>query len=58
MNVILIVIGALGTVTRGLIERMSGNRPKYRFIKINQNTTKSPGNLRRLAVTHIPVRNH
>ena len=27
-------------------------------IKIGQNTEKSPGDLRRLVVTHTPVRNH
>ena len=30
----------------------------YRFNKIGQNTEKSPGNLRRLAVTQTPVKNH
>ncbi len=32
-------------------KRTSGDRPDYSIIKINQNTEKSPGDLRRLAVT-------
>ena len=31
---------------------------EYTIIKIIQNTEKSPGDLRRLAVTQTPVRNH
>ena len=36
-------------------KRVSGD---YSFIKIDQNSEKSPGDLRRLAVTQTPVRNH
>ena len=39
-------------------KRTSGNHPKYIIIKIGQNTEKSPEDLRRLAVTQTPVRNH
>ena len=60
-----IVIGALGTVTKGLVQgledlemRMSRDHQNYIIIEIGQNTEKSPGNLRRLAVTQTPVRNH
>ena len=54
------VIGALGTVTKGLIqglEDMSGDHPNYSIIKISQNTEKSLGDLR-FNVTQTPVRNH
>ena len=51
--VIQIVIGALGTVTKGLIKgtrglrnnRTSGDYPNYRIVKFSQNTAKSPGDL-------------
>ena len=39
-------------------KRISGNHPDYSIIKIGQNTEKSPGNLRRLAVTKTSVENH
>ena len=51
-----IVIGALGTATKGLIDtrtgglenqRMSGDHPNYSIIEIVQNTEKSSGNLRK-----------
>ena len=59
-----IVIGAINTVTEGLVKgleglgdkRMSGVHPNYSIIKVNQNTEKSPGDLRRLAVTQTPVK--
>ena len=38
-------------------KRTSGDHPNYSIIKIGQNTEKSPGDLKRLAVTHIPVEN-
>ena len=57
MKVIPIVIGVLGTVTKGLVTRIgykntSRDRQNYSIIEIGQNTEKSPGHLRRLAVTH------
>ena len=39
-------------------KRMSGNHPNYCIIEIGQNTEKSLGELRRLAVTQIPVKDH
>ena len=39
-------------------KRTSRDHPDYSVIKIRQNTEKSPGGLRRLAVTQTPVRNH
>ena len=32
-------------------KRVNGDRPNYSIIKIGQNTEKSPGEVRRLAVT-------
>ena len=61
-----IVIGALGTVTKGLLKRpgglgswrTGGDDPNDSIIENGQNTEKSPGDLRRLAVTQTPVKNH
>ena len=39
-------------------KRTSGDHLSYSISEIGQNTEKSPGNLRRLAVTQTPVRNH
>ena len=66
MTIIAIVIGAFGTVTKGLLkepeglgnERTSGDHPNYYIFKNDQNTVKSPGDLRRLAVTETPVKDH
>ena len=38
--------------------RTSGDHPNYYIIENGQNTEKSPGDLRRLAVTQTPVKNH
>ena len=37
---------------------MGWDCPNYSIIEISQNTEKSPGDLRRLAVTQIPVKDH
>ena len=37
---------------------ISGDHPDYSIIKISQNTEKSPGNLRRLAVTQTLEEDH
>ena len=65
MKVIPIVIGALGTDTKVLIQGLedldmstSGAHQNYSIIKIGQNAGKSPENLRRLAVTQTTMRNH
>ena len=39
-------------------ERTSRDHPNYSITKIGQNTEKSPGELRRLAVYQTPVKNH
>ena len=38
--------------------RKSKDHPNYSIIKIDQNTEKSPGNLKRLAVTQTSAKNH
>ena len=38
--------------------RMSGDYPNYSIVQIGQNTVKGPGDLRRLAVTQTPVKDH
>ena len=66
VTIILIVIGSFGTVTKGLLKglerlgswRASGDHTNYYIIENGQNTEKSPGGLRRLAVTQTPVKDH
>ena len=58
-----VIIDALGTVTERLLKglgnkKMSGDHPNYCIIEIDQNTKKSPGDLRRLAVTQTSVKDH
>ena len=49
----------IGTRTRRLGNNGTGGYcPNYSIIEIDQNTEKSPGDLRRLVVTQIPVGNH
>ena len=45
-------VGGLGN------KRTSGDHPNYSIIEIDQITEKSPGDLKRLAVTQTQVRNH
>ena len=59
------LIGALDTVTKGLVKgpgdleiTMSWDHPNYCIIEINQNTEKSSGDLRRLAVSQTSVKYH
>ena len=57
------MIGTFGTVTKGLLKGLedleSGGRVETNsIIEIGQNTEKSPGDLRRLAVTQSPVKDH
>ena len=56
MTIVLIVIGAFGKVIKGLLKdlevgELRGDHPNYSIIENGQNTEKSPGHLRRLAVT-------
>ena len=39
-------------------KRTSGDNSNYRIIKIDYNTEESSGNLRRLGVTHTPMKDH
>ena len=39
-------------------KRTSEDHPNYTIVKIGQNTEKSPGDLRRLAVAQTPVKTH
>ena len=60
VTVIPVIIGALGTIPKGLVKglkdleiRTSRDHSDNSIIKISQNTEKSPGDLR-LAVTQTP----
>ena len=39
-------------------KKTSGNHPNYYNLEIEHNTEKSPGDLRRYAVTQSPVKDH
>ena len=65
VTIIPIVIGVFVTVTKVIKEtggleswRTSEDYPNYYIIENSQNTEKSPGDLRRLAVTQTPVKYH
>ena len=66
VTVISVVIGALGTISKGLVkgtkrlrnQRTSKIYSNYSIVKIGRNTKKSPEDMRKLAVTHTPVRNY
>ena len=48
------------TVNKGLVQglkKMSGDHPNYSIYEINQNTKKSPGDIR-FAVAQTPVEKH
>ena len=59
------IIGALGTITKGLIKgqknreiRGRGGHPNYCINLIDQNTEKYPGDLKKLCVTQTQVKDH
>ena len=66
VTVIPIVMGALGVLLRGLVQRLADSEvrgqivtpPKYSIMNISQNSEKGPGDLRRQAIIQTPVRNH
>ena len=66
VTIIPIVIGEFGTVTKGLLKGLEdlevGGRMEIiqttALFENGQNTKKSPGELRRLAATQTPVKNH
>ena len=50
---------SIGTETGGLgNKRSSGDHPNNSIVEIGQNTKKSTGDLRKLAVTQTPVENY
>ena len=52
VTIVPIVIGALGTITKGLLKGLED-------LEVGGlNTETSPGDLRRLVVTQTPVENH
>ena len=61
MTFIPIVICVLGTVTKGLLKGLEDFEIRGRvetIIENGQNTEKSPGDLRRLAITQTSVKDH
>ena len=55
VTLILILIGAFGTIPKVLLNRLADLEIRGQLdiiIKISQNTEKSPGDLRWVAVTH------
>ena len=63
--IILFIIGALCTVTKGLVQRLEDleitgrvETINYSIVEIGQNTEKSSGDLRRLVVTQTPAENN
>ena len=65
LTMIPIIIGALGMIPKGLVWgleeleiRISRDHLNYSIVKIGQNTEKSPGDLRRLAVTQNLLKEH
>ena len=66
VTIIPIVIGAFGTVIRGLLKGLEDMEIRGRVETIQTTTLlkmvrilrKSPGDLRRLAVTQTPVKDH
>ena len=54
MTIVPIVSGAFGTITKGLLKGLEG----LEVTENGQNTEKSSGDLRRLAVTQTPMKNH
>ena len=66
VTIVPIVIGAFGTITKGLLKGLEDLEAERRVETIQmtaitengQNTEKSAGDLRRLSVTQTPVKNH
>ena len=59
VTIIRIVVGAFGTVTKGLLKglgnkRKNGDHPNYYIFEKSQITEKNPGDLTGLAVTQTP----
>ena len=55
-----ILIGALGTITEGLLKGLKDGRdyPNYSISENRQNPETSPGDMKRIAVVQTPVKTH
>ena len=51
-----IIVGVLGTVTKGFDKRLK--RKIVTIVKIGYNTEKRPGDMKRFTVTQTPVKDH
>ena len=66
VTIVPIVIGAFGTITKWLLKGLEGlgswqtgrDYPNDSIAKNGQKTEKGPDDLRIIAVTQIPVKNH
>ena len=66
MTIVPVVIGDFGTVTKELLKSLEdlevggrvGDHPNKNIIENVENTEKSPEDLKRIAVTQSPVKNH
>ena len=71
VKIIPMMNGTFGTVLIGILKelqdleagghgswRTSGDHPNYSIVENGQNTVKSPGDLRRLAVSQTPVKDY
>ena len=65
MTIIPIVIGDFNTLTKGLLRtgvygswRTNGDHLNYSIVEDGQNTENNPGDLKTLAVTQTPVKDH
>ena len=62
MKIIPIVTGALGTVTKGLVQELGDSEIRGRVETIQAmallRSARSPGDLRRLAVSQTSVKDH
>ena len=64
VTIVPVLIGAFGTVTKGILKGLEDSEVNGRVVTIQndsiieegQNTEKSPGDLRRLALTQSPVK--
>ena len=63
VTIVLIVIGAFGTVTKGLLKgledlEVGGRVETISIIEIGQNSEKIPGDMKRIAVIQTPMKDH
>ena len=66
LTVVPVLIGVLGTISKGLVRGLEELETgglietiqKYSIVEISLNIEKNPSGLRKLAVTQTPARNH